>query len=90
MKIYKHNLYDDKILLMYPSGVNKDKFLGVAYFYSEFDKKWKRAGIGSGLPCYAKEHLDGMECIGDTDVDWDFYIDSWGIDASYLIKKGKQ
>ena len=84
MKIYKHDRYDDKILLAYPYG---DKFLGVPYFYGEFDKKWLRAGLGMALPYYPPEQLAQMECIGDTETDWDFHIDNLGIDASYLIKK---
>ncbi len=84
MKIYKHDRYDGKILLAYPYG---DKFLGVPYFYSQIDKKWLRAGLGTALPYYSTEHLAQMECIGDTETNWDFHIDNLGIDASYLIKK---
>ena len=84
MKIYKHDRYNDKILLAYPYG---DKILGVPYFYGEFDKKWLRAGLGMVLPYYPPEQLAQMECIGDTETDWDFHIDNLGIDASYLIKR---
>lgn len=87
MKIYKHDRYDDKILLAYPYY---DKFLGVPYFYSQIDEKWVRAGLGFALPYYPTERLAQMEQIGDTEIDWDFHIDNLGIDASYLIKKENQ
>ena len=85
MKIYKHDRYDNTILLAYPYY---DKFLGVPYFYSQIDEKWVRAGLGTALYYYTTEHLAQMECIGDTETDWDFHIDNLGIDASYLINKG--
>lgn len=84
MKVYKHDRYDGAILLAYPAF--GDKILGVPFHESTTKNKWVRSGIGTAIPYYTKEKLDSMECIGDTEKDWDFITDPF-FDASYLIDK---
>ena len=83
MKIYKHDKYDGCILLAYPAF---DHILGVPFVESTTKNKWVRGGIGMAIPYYSQEKLDTMECIGDTEKDWDFHIDPF-FDSSYLIDK---
>lgn len=87
MKIYKHDKYQKSILLAYPAY---GKILGVPFHQSMDKNKWVRSGIGIAIPFYPQEKLDGMECIGDTQSDWDFMIDAKFFDASYLIDKRKK
>lgn len=86
MKIYKHDKYDHAILLAYPTT---NHILGVVFCESVEKGKWVRGGIGTAIPYYSQEKLDTMECIGDTEKDWDFMIDPKFFDSSYLIDKRK-
>jgi hypothetical protein len=86
MKVYKHDKYNDKILLAYPAFGH---ILGIPFHQDETKNKWVRSGIGTAIPYYTQEKLDTMECIGDTEKDWDFIIDPF-FDASYLIDKREQ
>lgn len=83
MKIYKHDRYQDKILLAYPSC---DHILGIPFHYSLDKNVWVRSGIGMAIPYYTQEQLSKMECIGDTEIDWIFIIDPNFFDASCLVK----
>lgn len=86
MKVYKHDRYDECVLLAYPAFGH---ILGVPFHESTTPNKWVRSGIGIAIPYYTQEKLDSMECIGDTEKDWDFVIDPF-FDASYLIdNRGK-
>lgn len=86
MKVYKHNKYQDIILLAYPMF---DKIAGIPYCFNCLTNCWERAGLGTALYYYPKEKLDTMECIGDTQKDWDF-ITKGDIDSSYLVDKRKE
>ena len=86
MKVYKHDRYKDAILLALPAFT--DKILGVPYFYSDLTQNWERGNIGMSIPYYTQEKLDSMECLGDTEKDWDF-ITAGNIDTSYLIDNRK-
>ena len=88
MKIYKHDKYDNIILLAYPRSNVPDSFYGIPYFYFSITDYWERAGLGTALYYYDKEKLDTMDCIGDTDVDWELVMKIPGaIDSSYLKKR---
>lgn len=87
MKVYKHDRYSQCVLLAYPMFGHIG---GVAFHQTAEDKtKWVRSGLGTAIPYYTQEKLDSMECIGDTEKDWDFIIDPF-FDASYLIDKREQ
>lgn len=86
MKIYKHDKYDHAILLAYPTP---NHILGIPFCESADKGKWVRGGLGTAIPYYPQEKLDTMECIGDTEKDWDFMIDPEFFDSSYLIDKRK-
>lgn len=86
MKVYKHDRYNQCVLLAYPMFGHIG---GVPFCQDTIKNKWVRAGIGIAIPYYTQEKLDTMECIGDTEKDWDFIIDPF-FDASYLIDKREQ
>lgn len=85
MKVYKHDKYNDIILLAYPMF---NKIAGIPYCYNHLTKCWERAGLGTALYFYDNAKLDTMECIGDTKKEWDF-ITQGNIDSSYLIDNRK-
>ena len=86
MKVYKHDRYNQCVLLAYPMFGHIG---GVPFHQDAHKNKWVRSGIGTAIPFYTQEKLDTMECIGDTEKDWDFIIDPF-FDASYLIDKREQ
>ena len=85
MKVYKNNLEYGIIRLAYPI-MNGEKFLAIPYHYSTTQHKWIRSAIGSGIPYATQEEFDKMEYVGDTEKDWDFYMNGY-LDESYLILK---
>lgn len=88
MKVYKHDRYSQCILLAYPMFGHIG---GIPFHQTAEDKnKWIRSGLGTAIPYYTQKQLDTMECIGDTEKDWDFVIDPNFFDGSYLIDKREQ
>lgn len=87
MKVYKHDRYNHCILLAYPMFGHIG---GVPFHQSADASRWVRSGLGTAIPYYSKEKLDTMECIGNTEKDWDFLIDPNFFDNSYLIDKHKR
>lgn len=83
MKVYKHNLYENCVLLAYPTQI-EGRYYGIPYYYSEFCNLWVRGNLASGLPYYFERQLSFMECLGDTDTNWEFHNENSSFNSSYL------
>lgn len=88
MKIYKHDVYKDYLLLAFPTRT-RGCYYGVPYYYSDYTKSWERSRGGSSLPYYYEHQLKRLEYVGDTDVDWTYNSGGMhsSVDSSYLKKR---
>ena len=89
MKVYKHDQYKDCVLLAYPTRV-AGRYYGIPYYYSNYCKLWTRGNVASGFPYYFEKQLSHLECLGDTDTNWEFHNDKYNFNSSYLKEKHEQ
>lgn len=84
MKVYQDEKDPNRILLGW-TQFDDERIICVPYFYSELDKKWIRAGLGTALYYYSIKRLKGFECLGKVGEHWRFHYNGH-IDSSYLEK----